>query len=68
VFQPCQPFPNIRMRYQTFLSYARLLQPLGAKGVCGYLLAMVYYGPEAAREQVLILGMQHIESVTLLRS
>jgi hypothetical protein len=56
------------MRYQTFLSYARLLQPLGAKGVCGYLLAMVYYGPEAAREQVLILGMQHIESVTLLRS
>jgi hypothetical protein len=29
---------------------------------------MVYYGPEAAREQVLILGMQHIESVTLLRS
>ena len=57
------------MRYMDFLFYVRLLQPLDAQGCTyGYWLAMVYHGPEAAREQVLMLGMQHVLNVTSLLS
>lgn len=47
------------MRYQNFIFYGSLLQPLDAKGVHGYQLTVVHHRPGAAREQALIFGMRH---------